>query len=65
MKGRNEQMGFDDLMMKHQGNEMKNEQLVEIVKHPNIERGKAVSMKKETQWNERIMINAFKFKHKV
>ncbi len=49
MKGRNEQMGFDGLMMKHEGNEMKNEQSVEIVKHTNIKRGKTVSVKKERQ----------------
>ena len=48
MKGRNEQMRFDDLMMKHQGNETKSEQPVEIVKHPNIKRGKTVSIQIET-----------------
>ena len=64
MKGRNEQMGFDDLMMKHEGNEMKIKQPVEIVKHPNIKRGKTVSVKTEGQWNERIMTNPFQFKHK-
>ncbi len=42
MKGRNEQIGFDDLVMKHEGNEMKSEQPVEIVKNPNIKRGKTV-----------------------
>ena len=47
MKGRNEQMGFDDLMMKHEDNEMKTEQPVEIVKHPNIKRGKTVSIQIE------------------
>ena len=36
MKGRNEQMGFDDLMMEHEGNEMKIKQPEEIEKHPNI-----------------------------
>ena len=48
MKGRNEQMGFDDLMMNNQGNEMKTEQSVEIVKHPNIKRGKTVLIKLKT-----------------
>ena len=38
-------MGFDDLMMKHEGNEMKIKQPFEIVKHPNIKRRKAVSIK--------------------
>ena len=42
MKGRNEQMGFDDLMMRQKGNEMKIKQPFEIVKHPNIKRGKTV-----------------------
>ncbi len=45
MKRRNEQMGFDDLMIKHEGSEMKIKQPVEIVKHPNIKRGKTVSIK--------------------
>ena len=49
MKERNEQMGFDDLMVKHQGKVMKFKQPVEIVKHPNIKRGKTVSVKIETR----------------
>ena len=48
MKGRNERMIHDDLMMKHQRNEMKSEQSVEIVKHPSIKRGKTVFMKIKT-----------------
>ena len=48
MRGRNEQMGFDDLMMKHEGNETKFKQSVEIVKHPNIKRGKTVLIKLKT-----------------
>ena len=36
-----------DLVMKHQGNDMKTEQTVEIVKHPNIKRGKTVSIQIE------------------
>ena len=65
MKGRNEQMGFDDLMMKYEGNGMKIKQPVEIVKHPNIKKGKTVSIKTERQWNERITTKQFKFKHKI
>ncbi len=48
MKGSNEQMGFDDSIIKHEENEMKTEQPVEIVKHPNIKRGKTVSFKIKT-----------------
>ena len=48
MKGGNEQMGLDDLMMKHEGNEMKIKQPFETVKHPNIKRGKTVSFKIKT-----------------
>ena len=65
MKRMDEQMGFDDLMMKDEGNDMKFKQPVEIVKHPNIKRVKTVSFKIKTMKKERIMINTFKFKHKV
>ena len=40
-------MGFDDLMMKHEGNEMNTKQTFEIVKRPNIKRGKTVKLKIE------------------